>query len=263
MPDPLYTVHNVTPAFQLRWSLALFTTKQIPPLDSWRDPLKAVVEKDAVRILEAKFQPPNVWLFLLSTTPPVSPPAIVKSVKGRLQHLIRSTSPEAFRRNFSLTSLGDASRDVIEEYVAKQLGHHRMADERVQERLAQFQLVFPDVDLSKPLFSSHGRYMFNLHLVLVNSERWREIRESELATTRDMFVNAATSKRHRLSRLSIQPDHLHATLGCNVNASPQEVALAYMNNLSYAHGMRPVFQNSYYVGTFGEYDIGAVRRNLE
>jgi REP element-mobilizing transposase RayT len=217
---------------------------------------------DGVRCLEATHQPPNVWLFLLSTSPSVKPPAIIKSVKGRLQHLVLSTSPDAFRRNFSLTSLGDASRDVIEQYVANQLGHHPMADMRATQRLAEYQLVFPEVDMSKPVFSSHGRYVYNLHLVLVNSHRWREIRESALATTRNMFVIAVASKRHRLSRLSIQADHLHATLGCSVHESPQDVALAYMNNLSYAHGMKAIFQESYYVGTFGDYDMGAVRRNL-
>jgi hypothetical protein len=33
-----------------------------------------------------------------------------------------------------------------------------------------------------------------------------------------------------------------------------------MNNLAFAHGMQPVFCQSYYVGTFGEYDIRTIRR---
>ena len=45
-----------------------------------------------------------------------------------------------------------------------------------------------------------------------------------------------------------------------VAESPEEIALAYMNNLAFAHGMRPVYQFGYYVGTFGEYDMAAVRR---
>lgn len=263
LPDPIYTTANVTPAYELRWSLAVFAKKPLPPVESWREPLQVVVEDDGVRILESQFRPPNVWLFLLSTRPTVAPPAIVKSVKGRLQHKIRPTCPDAFRRNFSLTSVGDASRKVVEGYVADQLGHHRMADERVQKRLGEFQLVFPDADLSQPEFSSHGRYLYNLHLVVVNAERWREVRESTLAATRDMFVKAAGKRGHRLSRLSVCADHLHATLGCNIAESPADVALGYMNNLAYAHGMKPVLQDSYYTGTFGEYDMDAVRRHLE
>ena len=52
------------------------------------------------------------------------------------------------------------------------------------------------------------------------------------------------------------------TMGCSLNESPEAVALAYLNNLAYAQGMKPVFCYSYYVGTFGEYDMDAVRRCL-
>ena len=40
------------------------------------------------------------------------------------------------------------------------------------------------------------------------------------------------------------------------------MALAYLNNLAYAHGMKEMYCRGYYVGTFGEYDMGAVRRAL-
>jgi len=36
------------------------------------------------------------------------------------------------------------------------------------------------------------------------------------------------------------------------------VALGYLNNLAYAHGMTALYSFSYYVGTFGEYDMGAI-----
>jgi hypothetical protein len=32
-----------------------------------------------------------------------------------------------------------------------------------------------------------------------------------------------------------------------------------MNNLAYAAGMKPIFKFGFYVGTFGEYDLGATR----
>ena len=34
--------------------------------------------------------------------------------------------------------------------------------------------------------------------------------------------------------------------------------LAFLNNLAFVHGMKPVFQFGAYVGTFGEYHQGAV-----
>jgi REP element-mobilizing transposase RayT len=258
MPEPIYTAENCHPAYQLRWSLALFADG-LPGPEKWLQRLKEAVEPDKVRILEQRHKPPNVWFFLLSTKPPVSPAKIVKSVKGRLQHLVRADVPSAFRRNFSLTAVGDARRDVVEKYVEGQLGHHRMADQRVEQQLARFQLAFPEVDLSQPVFSSHGRYHCNLHAVLVHQERWREVRLERLEATRDMVLGVARKRRHRLSRLALLSDHVHVTLGFGYEESPEEVALAYLNNLAYAHGMKGIFTHGYYVGTFGKYDMGAIR----
>lgn len=259
MPQALYTADNCRPAYQLRWSLALFATAQLPSSESWLPALMAVVERDGVRILEQSLKAPNVWFFVLSTKPSVPPMKIVKSVKGRLQHLIRGDVPNVFRRNFSLTSVGDVRRQMVEAYVAGQLGHHRMADDRVQQQLKDFQVEFADVDLAQAVFSSHGQYRHNLHLVLVHEQRWREVRRERLEITRDMVIGAARKKQHRLSRLSVFTDHLHLTLGCGYGESPEAVALGYLNNLAFAHGMKEVYAHGYYAGTFGEYDMGAVR----
>ncbi len=158
MPTPIYTPDNCVPAYQLRWSLSLFSKVDLPSADDWFAHLQSVVEADCIRLLEVKASSSKVCQFLLSTTPEVSPPAIVKSVKGRLQHHLRETHSKAFQRNLSLSSLGDASREVTEAYVADQLGHHRMADERVNELLARFQLSFANVNLSEATFSAHGRH---------------------------------------------------------------------------------------------------------
>jgi hypothetical protein len=77
-----------------------------------------------------------------------------------------------------------------------------------------------------------------------------------------MMNRAAHLKGHRLSRAAILPDHVHLLLGCNLTESPEEVALGYLNNLAFAQDMQRVYQLGYYVGTAGEYDLGAVRRNL-
>jgi REP element-mobilizing transposase RayT len=258
---PIYTSTNCKPAYQLRWSLALFCSVELPSTESWVSQLADAIERDGVRLLD-NYQQNGVLFFLLSTRPSATPPQIVKSVKGRLQHILQDSVPKAFRRNFSLSSVGEARREIIEEYVASQLGHHPMADPRVEARFKDFQFVFPRVDLSAEQFSSHGRYVYCLHIALVHEARWREIREEQLSITRDMFFKAARQKGHRISRLALLPDHLHATLGCGFNESPEEVALGYMNNLAFAHGMKPIFCYSYYVGTFGDYDMGAIRRRV-
>ena len=144
--QPIYTVENCRAAFELRWSLALFANRAIPAAKTWNDQLACAVEPDGVRILEQTLSSPTTALFFVSTKPHVAPKDIVKSVKGRLQHTIRASHGNLFKRNFSLTSVG--------------------------------------------------------------------------------------------------------------------VAIGYMNNLGFAHGMKPLLQFGFFVGTFGEYDSGAIRRQF-
>lgn len=258
MLSPLYTTANCKPAYELRWSLALFAKTSLPTADAWFQTLKGRTESDDVRLLEYHFKAPHTWFFLISTKPHVAPTQIIKSVKGRLQNLLRDAVPKAFRRNYSLTSVGHARREVVEAYVARQLGHHRMADAAVQQRFEEFQLTFPEVNLSQSQLSSHGRYLFNLHLALVHRDRWCDINLERLERTRDMVIGVAAKKEHRMSELSLFADHLHLTLGCRYDQAPEDVALGYLNNLAYAHGMKSLYCFSYYVGTFGEYDMGAI-----
>jgi hypothetical protein len=57
-------------------------------------------------------------------------------------------------------------------------------------------------------------------------------------------------------------DHVHLVAGIPFEQSPEDVALGYMNNLAFAHEMQAVFCPSYYVGTVGEYDTGAIWTSL-
>lgn len=44
--------------------------------------------------------------------------------------------------------------------------------------------------------------------------------------------------------------------------SPEEIALAFLNNLAYVLGQRRWWEAGYYAGTFGEYGMAAVRRKV-
>ena len=257
-PRPIYTEANCRPAYALRWSLAIFWRESF--LNSeWLAELSDAVEKDGVRILSLRHQGSSTSQFLVSTRPQSAPKDIVRSVKGRLQHIIRGQRPKAFRRNYSIYSVGSVKRKEIEEYVSSQLDHHSMADPNVQEKLCRFQINRPEVDLAVVNRSAHGQYIHNLHLVLVNAGRWCEIAHEALEAVRLTLLKASEKKGHRLSYAGIFANHLHMTLGCDIGESPSAVALGYLNNLAYAQGMRPIYQFGYYVGTFGEYDLGAVK----
>ena len=258
-PKPIYMIENCRASYHLTWSVALFWHEPMDRAD-WVGDLKASTERDAVRVLEHRYAGPATSQFLVSTRPESSPASVVRSVKGRLQRLVRDERPKAFRRNYSIRSVGSMRREAVERYVSEQLAHHRMADPAVQEMLRRFQIAQQDVDLSAVRRSSYGEFLHNLHIVLVNDGRYAEVRRDVLEGVRRMILGVAAKKGHLLSRAGIFADHVHLSLGCGVAESPGNVALAYMNNLAYAQGMRPVFQFGYYAGTFGEYDFGALRK---
>jgi REP element-mobilizing transposase RayT len=259
---PLYTAANSHFAFQLRWSIAIFWQQPVST-DPWFADLQAATDPDNVRLLEHRFIGPTTSQFLISTTPEVSPAQLLRTVKGRLQHLVRSERPKAFRRNYSLHSVGDANVAAIESYVARQTSHHPMADPRVQASVAAVQIDEPTVDLATVRRSAHGEFHYNLHVVIVREERHPIIDPSFLEATRARLLAAAAKHGHLLRRAGILADHVHLAIGCGIAESPEEVALSYLNNLAHLEDMRPVFQFGSYLGTFGNYDMAAVRRSRD
>lgn len=258
-PQPIYTAANCTPAYQLNWSYALFWMDQALPCQEWEGGLKAALEPDGIRLLKCHLPKSNVSQLLLSTLPSVTPQIIIQRTKGRLQYIVRSQRPSAFRRNYSLISVGSTKREKLEHYVEQQLEHHPYADPRLIARLRRFQIAHRDVDLSAQRATSHGLFSYNLHIVLetINSEAAYD--EASLGAWHDMILKSSQAKGHLLSRASILPNHIHLLIGCGFDESPEQVVLAYLNNLAYCCGLQPRFRFSYYAGTFGEYDLGAIQ----
>ncbi len=256
--DPTYTPSNTNPAYQLNWGLTVFWREAPIAAENWLTDLQRVTKPDGVRILRHRSTTGGASQFFVSTKPNVAPSELIRSVKGRLQYVIRSQSAKAFQRNYCLRSVGDATRKAVEDYVSTQLGHHRMADPKVQKQLARYQKTFPLIDLSALSFSSHGEYWHNLHLVIVNEVRWMETRADVLDGPCNVVEKAAIKHGYQLSTIGLLPDHLHLTMGCPIDCSPQDVALGYLNNCAFVYGMKPVYKFSYYVGTIGEYDRGAI-----
>jgi len=257
-PEPIYTAENISIAYQLNWSLSVFW-HEAPFSDDWLPALRPVMEADGVRILDHRFATPTCSLFLVSTRPEFLPQEIPRSVKGRLQYLVRDRWPKAFQRNYDLRSVGSTSREKVEAYVASQLEHHLPDDPQLRAELADLQIIRPDVDLSQPRFVAHARYWCNLHLVLVHDWRHQHRSASHWMKTRTMILKTSEQKSWLLSRLGFVPDHLHLTFGFSPKVPPQSVALSLMNNIAFAHGMEPMLMKSCYMTTFGEYDLGAIQ----
>ncbi len=259
--QPLYTPDNCSFCAPLQWALTVFWRDPSPDA-SWYEELAPALEADGIRLLGHRFREPHVSQFSLSTRPNVSPLLLVDRVKGRLQYLVRHAQPKALQRNYALRSIGSATRTAVEAYIASQPSHHPMADDRVQQALERAQIVHPEVDLSRPRSTAHGIYWYNLHVVLVHQGRWAEVREAILGQIRRMIEQSCRAKGYALSRAGILADHVHLAVGCPLEVSPADVALGFLNNLAYVHGMKAVFQFGAYVGTFGEYHRGAVRSEV-
>ena len=256
--DPVYTTDVCRFSCPLQWGLTVFWREDMPP-DDWLPVLSTALEPDGIRVLGHRHESSTVSQFMLSTLPQVSPSTIVQRVKGRLQYCVRDQRPKALRGNFALRSVGNETRAVVERYVAKQVEHHPIADPRVVARLERLQIAIPEVDLREPQRTSQGLFWYNLHLVLVHRDRWMDINEESLQAICSMILRASAAKCYLLSRGGILPDHLHLTLGCPFEVAPIDVALGFLNNLAYVHGMKPVYQYGGFIGTFGEYDNRAVK----
>jgi REP element-mobilizing transposase RayT len=260
--EPIYHKDELRLAYQLNWSLSICAVKELPPSSGWLGELKSMTEADGVRILDHHVRPGSTHQFFLSTLPTVAPVAMIRSVKGRLQSLLRTMGCRVLRRNYWLQSVGQANCETLERYVGRQAVRHRMADSRVQCFLESLQYHDPSIDLSEVQTSSYGRYLVNYHFVFENSDRLSDIREDALKCTRHMIVRAADKHRHRLARIGLTSNHFHLLLGCGMDVDPLSIGASYMNNLAYAHDSKRVLDPSFFVGTFGPYDRVAIRRYL-
>lgn len=256
--EPNYTPDNCRFAFQLLWSFNLYW-RSVAIAETWLAPLQAALEADGIRILQHRVTHLHISQFLLSTKPPVTPMLIAQRVKGRLQFLIREQVPLALQRNYCLRSIGATTSNKLHDYVAGQLEHHDVQPPCKRWQLDDLRVVRPNVDLAQPRYTGRAKYWYNLHLVVERVSGSPVWGVAELAMLRTRLIAVASAKRHLLARAAFLPDHVHWLIGCEVGQSPQDIALSYLNNLDHVLGMNSAFRPSAYIGTFGEYDLGALR----
>ena len=80
------------------------------------------------------------------------------------------------------------------------------------------------------------------NLVLVMTGRFAVHDEATLRTIRDAVPGIACKHRHQIKRMSLMPDHLHMALVGHFEQTPEEIALAYQNNIAFALGQKPIWQ---------------------
>jgi REP element-mobilizing transposase RayT len=258
-PVPLYQFDDEKTAYHLRYTWTGWPSGgDMPVVDM--EPIKPLWESDGMRLLESRRMPREIQL-AFSTRAQVSPVFLAARAKGRLQHAIRAAGLAfaGFSRKVAVRSVGDNTTADVEPYVARQVAKERFVDERFAAALTDYTVACQEVDLRQPSETLSGRYWYNLHVVLVVAERGRVVDTAALAVLRDGSIRIAAKKGHALARLAVMPDHLHLALRGNIDDSPQDIALGFQNNLAYMLGQKRIWDDGFYVGTFSEYDFGAIR----
>ena len=260
--EALYTGHNIHPTYALRYDWTGWPTAgtSLPPTAGALARATAPAwEADGLRLLELRAQHDNIQI-LFSATPQVDPIFFCQRVKGRLQHALRQAgTPMTFSRKVSFRSLGENTSEVVSKYIQGQTDKEDLADPRYREILRQFTVQRNGTCLKEPSESNSGRYWYNLHVVLVVAGRFRITNPQILAVLRDAAFALADTADHQIATLSLMPNHIHMALRGNIEHTPQEIALAFQNSLARAAGSR-IWQDGYYVGTFSEYALDAIRR---
>jgi REP element-mobilizing transposase RayT len=258
----MYDASKTEPAYQLRYTWTGWPSKQRfeqTPTELLDD-LKTLWETDGLRLLEQHWTDEQVQL-LFSAKPHVSPEFLACRVKGRLDHAIRSAGLQMpLSRKLGVRSVGDNVTCEVESYIEGQVGRAQFVDDRFKSIMKEFTIVNDDVDLGQPSETKRGRYWYNLHIVLVTAERHRIVDTQRLATIRDWSIGIAAKKGHLISWLSVMPDHLHAAIRGNQTHSPDKIVSAFQNNLAFGLGQVRIWEDTYYAGTFSEYNIEAIRR---
>ena len=263
-PSPLYRPENIdSPSFKLRYTWTGWpSTGSFPPLPapSFFDTLADAWETDGIRLLEKHWHPDRLQ-FTCSVRPTTAPTLFTARVKARLQYALRIAGTRIeFSRKVAFRSLGENKREQVEGYIANQVEKAQFIDPRFAELIVQYTQVNHYVNLREPTATNRGRYWYDLHLVLVTEHRERFVDERSLNRIKGVCEKNARKKGYLLGSISVMPDHVHMALRGNVDETPEAIALGFMNNIAFEFGQQPVLRPSYYVGTFGEYDMGAVRR---
>ncbi len=194
-----------------------------------------------------------------AVTPDIAPVFYASRAKGRLQHALRQAGlPCAFSRKAAVRGLGRNITEIVERYVRDQLQHVDLADPRYRQRLAEAAYDDPRVRLSDPIELNRSRYWYNLHIVLVVADRFRLGGADLLSGLHERFKTAGQLTGLNLRSFAIMPDHVHLVVQGDPEQSPREIGVHFQNATAQVAGCR-LWQDEFYVGTFSEYDLHAIR----
>jgi REP element-mobilizing transposase RayT len=216
---------------------------------------------DGLTVIEHQWAREHVQI-VFAATAQLSPVEIARLAKGRLQHALRQVNwPAKFSRKVAIRAIGRNTRETVESYVKHQLDRADLADPRYRDSLAKHAIADPRVRLDEPAETERGRYWYNLHVVLVTSDRYRMGGAPVLETIREACRSAAATGGYGLAKLAVMPDHLHLAVRGNPQHAPVQVIEAFRDAMAKQLRMTCFWKEGGYVGTFGEYGLDALHGN--
>ncbi len=261
----IYTKENIRIVHNLHYGWTGWTNEACFPASS-----DAVVKQcaplwfdDGLQLESCKIQQNEIQC-LFKAIPQVSPVFCCARVKGRLQHAFRkNSSPIDFSRKIGFRSLGDNTREIVQKYIAGQAVKSDYIDPRFKEWLEKFNSKFERVNIAEPEQPSHGCYWYALHIVIVVKDRRFPMTLSHtFEKVRFTAIYISNEISCELAEISVMPDHIHMALRGNINLSPQDIALSFLNGLAYAMGSNACWSEEAYVGSFSEYAVSRISRSI-
>ncbi len=258
-----YTAANTKAEYSLHYSWDGWTSRDVPFPKTLPSAIKNCVplwNLDGLKFIRYDLDNGSLKC-LFAVEPNISPVAFVRLVKGRLDHAFRKLgTPIKFSRKIGFRTLGDNTREVVNNYVMRQVGKSDYIDPRYITFLDNYTVECSEVDLKIPQALSHGRYWNNIHLVILAEDRNHPMtKESTFRVVRDACFKIADKHGHSIARLAVMPDHIHISLQANPRISPYKLGLSFLNNLSYVLKAGSCWSCEFYVGTFSEYRIDQIK----
>ncbi|MEZ6090787.1 MAG: transposase [Pirellulaceae bacterium] len=195
--------------------------------------MRVAWKADQLRMLKHRIDGSLVQ-FVFAAKPSVSPTFLARVPRGDWIMLRHSGTAIKFSRKVAVRSLGENTARAVSHYIDHQIDNADFADASFARSIGPYTRRFPKINPNQPIEVTRGRYWYCLHLVLVTAERYRFCRVECFKRIYDRCLQIADRKAYRIAAISVMPDHLHLNLVGSVEHSPEQIALAFQNNLAFA-----------------------------
>ncbi len=210
---------------------------------------------------------------MISLRPIDSPESVTKKVKGNVATTLRSDGMRnVWSRGWFVRSNGNVTDEVIRNYVANQFDHHRAVPLTNPLIMTNCRYHNPD-NASQIRKSSHAAFQYNVHFVFSVGRRIEFLDPMVGQKLVQYWLSVCQKKSWFAWDIEVVWDHAHLLLGISLGETPEEAALALLNNAELwfhsrysavmkQEGLDTVFQAGYYAGTSGEATTAQIKSYL-